>query len=262
MALMPAPVVPAPEARGIRYGLLAAANGPIDLPEHGRAAGVQYEPVTCGFARLYPVECPPEVTPTEKVFDPAEDVIEADPFVVYSTLQCGAAGHTSAELQTKVLRRLVNGEQSIAEEGVATILAAGATPLAADDETSFRSALGELEQWLYGDGGQYGNVGYLHTPVRFAAYAAAAGALIKDGPLWRTHMGSIWVFGGGYPDDGKIYISGQVTVWRTPEPFVAPPEQTFDRAANQYMLLAEREYAVAYDCVAASVEFVPEVVAS
>ncbi len=63
-------------------------------------------------------------------------------------------------------------------------------------------------------------------------------------------MGTVWAFGGGYPDDGTIYISGQPTVWRSSDVFVAPASGAFDRLTNQYNMIAEREYAVAYDCLA------------
>lgn len=264
MAIVPAPIVTAPEPRGLRYGLLTAANGPIDLPSpHGRGGGVRYDPVSCGFARLYPVECPADVVPVEKMFDDADSIITAEPFVAYATYVCGAAGYSAAELEAKVARRLANGEQTIAESAMATVLAAGAVGLAAPDPTSIESVVGELEQWLYGiNGAAYGNVGYLHAPVRFEPYASFFGLIQKDGALLRTHMGTIWVFGGGYPDDDTIYISGQVTVWRSPDVVIPPALQGFDRQLNQYNLLAERDYAVAYDCVAASAEFVPAVAIS
>lgn len=259
MAIGPAPVVPAPEPRGLRYGLLTAANGPVDLPvPHGLGGGVRYEPVSCGIARTYPVICTGPLP--AKTFDAASPLVDASPFMAYASLQCGAAGHTAAELEAKVRRRLANGEQTIAEQGMATALTAAATPLTASDPTSIASVVGKLEQWLYGIAtANYGNVGYLHVPIRFASWATATGLAVKDGPVWRTHLGTIWVWGGGYPDDGRIYISGQATVWRAPDVNVPDPEQSFDRVQNQYYLLAEREYAVAFDCVAARASFVPEI---
>jgi hypothetical protein len=258
VAILPPLVVNAPEPRGLRYGLLIAASGPLELPQHGLSAGLIYEPVSCGHARLYPIECPAGVTPTVKVFDPLSGFVTANPFVAYASLQCGAVGNTADSMRTKVLRRLANGEQSVAEEGMATVLAAGATVVVAPDADDIRSVIGALEQRLYGDDGvAYGNVGYLHMPPRYANYAGSHGILFKDGNLWRTHMGTVVVFGGGYPDNGSIYITGHTTVWRAADVTVPDPEQTFDRSANQYFVLAEREYAVAYDCVAAVAQFIP-----
>ncbi|MCZ7478888.1 hypothetical protein [Micromonospora sp. WMMC273] len=251
MVMAPHTIVPAPEPRGLRYGLLTAANGPLDLPAPaGHGGGVQYEPVSCGFARLYPVDCDDD--PPEKTFDPADPWVTADPLVAYATLTCSAVGSTAQSLEAKVARRLANGEQSIAEQALDAVLStAGGPTLTAPDPTRIKSVIGELEQWLYGpDGANYGNVGYLHAPFRYAQVADP----VADGRLLRTKLGSIWVF-GAYPDDGTIRISGQVTVWRAPEVFVSPAGQGFDRASNTYRLLAEREYAVAFDCVTAEASY-------
>lgn len=250
MALVPAPLVPSPEPRATRYGLLTAANGPLDLPLHGAGGGVRYEPVSCGVAHVYPVEC--DDTPPEKTFDDGDDWVTAEPFLVYASLSCGSAGHTPAELEDKVRRRLAAGEQTQVEAALADVIAAdpALAALTSADDTSIVAAVAELEQWLYE---RYGYVGFLHAPVRAAAHAMDHGLLIKDGPVWRTAMGSVWVFGGGYPDDGLAYITGQVTVWRSADVQVPPAAQVLNRTTNQYALLAEREYAVAYDCVAASV---------
>ena len=144
---------------------------------------------------------------------------------------------------------------------MADALAAGATPLSTvTDPTRIDAVVGELEQWLYGiDGADYGSVGYLHAPVRVLSEAARHGLVVEDGKLLRTHLGTIWVFGGGYPDDGTIYISGQVVVYRSEDVYVPPAAQTFNRRTNQANLIAERVYAVAYDCVAAWAPFVPDV---
>lgn len=256
MTIAPPQVVPAPEPLGLRYGLLRTA-GPIDLPTHGLAGGIVYEPVSCGFARSYGTLCHTDERTGEKTFDPDETPIERESFVVYASLACGSAGKKTIDLETKVRRRLANGEQTVAEAGMATILAAGATPLVAPG-VMITDVVGELEQWLYGSDttapadAQYGNVGYLHASPRIAAHAVDADLIVQDGPLFRTRMGTIWVFGGGYPDDGTIYISGNVTIWRSPDVFVPEPRQILNRTTNQYHLIAEREYAVSYDCVAAS----------
>lgn len=258
MALMPAPFVDATQPRGLRYGLLAAATGPLELPQHALASGVRFRPVSCGGAHNYPVDCPTD-DPETKQFDPATPIIEADTFAVYATVECSRVGLTATQIEDMVRQRLASGEQTAAEVGMAEVLAAGAVPLSAPADSDIRSVIGELEEWLYGVGGAaYGNVGFLHAPVRFANMIGADGLLYRDGPLWRTHMGTIVVFGGGYPDDGTIYISGQVTVWRAADVTVPPPDQTWDRELNLFQVLAEREYAVAYDCVAASAGFVPE----
>lgn len=253
MVIMPPQLVESPAPRGLRYGLFTAAGGPLELPAPaGLAGGVRYDPLTCGWTRELPMDCPPD-DPDEKTFDPGDDWITALPFVVYASLQCGAVGYTAQQLEDKVRRRMANGEQTSAERQFTTDLLPLATAQSAPDPTSIASVFGELEQWLYGDM-QYGNVGMIHAPARASAYAAEAVQLVKDGNIWRTPLGTIVSFGGGYPD-GVVFITGQTTVWRAADVNVPSAQQTFDRTNNQWMLLAEREYAVGYDCLAAVAPF-------
>lgn len=255
--VLPYQIVQAPEPRGRRYGIFIAANGPNTLPPHARAGGITYEPVSCGYSRIFDAVCHTDQPAQSKISDEDEDWITADPFVVYATLLCGPVGHTEEEFSTKVQRRLANGEQTSVEAAMAAILLAGAVPVTPPGIT-LTDTVGELEQWLYGiqpaDQG-YGNVGCLHASPRISAYAMNEDLIVQDGPLLRTRMGTVWSFGGGYPDDGTIYISGQPTFWQSSDVFVSPPSQVFHQESNQYHMIAEREYAVAYDCLAASATF-------
>lgn len=255
--ILPPQVISGPEPRAVRYGLFTAALGPNVLVEHAMAGGLVYEPVSCGFSRIYPSACHTDVPETVKVFDGDNGLVTALPFVVYATLQCGAVGHTQLELEEKVRRRLANGEQTSVEAAMAAVLAAGATPVTPPG-IALSDTVGELEQWLYGinpTDQNYGFVGCLHASARIAAYAMEEDLIVQDGPLLRTRMGTVWSFGGGYPDDGTIYISGQPRIWQSPDVYLPDSAQTFDRDNNQWMLLAEREYAVSYDCLAASATF-------
>ncbi len=65
-------------------------------------------------------------------------------------------------------------------------------------------------------------------------------------------MGSIWAF-GAYPS-GNVIITGQTTVWRAPEISVG---QSFGQTDNQAITIAERAYAVSFDCFAGRAEFDP-----
>jgi hypothetical protein len=253
VAIIPARPVPAPEPLGLRYGLFTVATGPLPMPANAGAGGLTWEPVSCGTAHAYPADCHTD-DPDPKTFDLADPFTSAAPFTVYSTFRCGAAGHNAAQVEAIVRQRLANGEQSAVEEQLADVLAdavtADATALTAPDPTSLRSVVGELEQWLYGDQG-YGQIGFLHAPFRAAAYADML--VVREGNIMKTRLGTRWVF-GNYPD-GEIFISGHVTVWRDAEILVPPAAQTLDRATNQWNGIAEREYAVGFDCVAASAEF-------
>src|SRR5690606_23329321 len=102
--IVPGPLITAPEPVGRRYGLLSAAAGPIDLPPHGAGGGVRYVPVTCGEAHSWPIECV-EGTPgtTGKQGDLGDETIEATPFAVYASYECGSVGYTPTEFVDRVL---------------------------------------------------------------------------------------------------------------------------------------------------------------
>lgn len=280
--IIPAEPIAAPEPVGRRYGLFTAAAGPIDMPPHGRGGGVKYVPVTCGEATPYPIDCSGGfVLSGEKSGETDNALFEALPFAVYAAMECGSVGYTEAEWRAKVERRLANGEQGAVELALWTgAVSVGGTSLGIDnlqdsatditvaDETDFTAVIAALEFYLYNTAA-YGNVGYIHASVDMAAWAADHHLVEQDGPLKKTPYGSIWVFGGGYPGTGAdgaappvggsyLYITGQVTVWRAGDAFVAPPHQVMDRETNQMFLLTEREYAVGFDCATGRALFNPE----
>lgn len=281
--IIPGPLVPGPEAVRRRYGLLTAASGPLDLPVKGKAGGLRYVPVTCGSARLFPIECPADQQAQyNKIGDPNDPEIGALPFTVYASIDCGAAGYTEAEFEAKVTRRLENGEQGAVEFALwtgVTELGINSIPLGIDsfasapddvvvpDDSNPVAVLAAVEDWVYQIQG-YGNAAYVHAPVSVASWMADHNLVIDDGPIKRTPYGSVWVFGGDYPGTGDgnddppvggayLYVTGQVTVWRSPDVFVFPADQTMDRTLNQRTLLAEREYAVGVDCLIGRALFNP-----
>ena len=286
MAIIPGLVVPAPEPLEERYGLFTAALGPVELPTHGRAGGVSYESVACGTARAYPIGCydgQVEVPEGGKTGEPNNATVEASPFIAIATLECGALGFTGTEFEAKVRRRLENGEQGAVEAALWTglgldgdgleisSLSDTAEDVSAADEVSITGVVAALEDYAYRDQG-YGSVAYIHAPVSVAAWAAEAGLIVPDGTgrgaRKRTPYGSVWVFGGGYPGTGEdgaaapaggafIHITGQTTVWRSNDMHVFPADQTMNRTTNQRLLVAEREYAVSFDCFNGRAEFDP-----
>lgn len=278
MALIPGPSVPAPEPLGRRYGLFDAASGPLDLPRHGEGGGVRYVPETCGVGRAIGVSCYEPGEYPDKPIDTVPDEVDTGVFMALSTVACNAVGWTEAQYAAKARRTLESTEQSIAE---ATFWTGedylGATIDVLNLEKSaeaifpptggvsrIEAVLATLEEYAYRTH-QYGYRAYVHAPSRFAPYAAEAGLVIKDGNRWVTPNGSVWVFGGGYPGTGSgggtgwpgggfLHITGQVTVWRAPEIQVY---SAFDQVNNTRLSIAERPYAVAYDCFNARIEFNP-----
>lgn len=297
MTFMPRFVLPdldAPQPVGERYGLFAAAGGPFEMPNHAVGGGISYYPTSCGFTREYDIECGPTESPGEspgdiyKVFDPGTPFTEGDPFALYSTIQCGSAGLGAlAEDAVETIRRrldlrFANGVQTGVESAASTLFAlSGAPELEPPDASNIWEVLATLEQWLYGrqdvdtvgggtsPGQGYGFRGFIHTTPRVAAYAQRE-HLIEPDPdnrrLWRTAMGTVWVFGGGYSGalpgaaaavsgtDG-IYITGQTTVWKNTPEIKPDLRQTFDRETNQWMALQEGVYMVTWDCAIAAAPF-------
>lgn len=278
MALIPGPSVPAPEPLGRRYGLFDAASGPLDLPRHGEGGGVRYVPETCGTGRAIGVACYDPGEAPDKPIDTVPDEVGTGVFVALATIACNAVGWTQAEYEAKARRTLEATEQGVAEATFWTgedYLGAdiGVLDLEKTAEAIFPPAAGideiatvlaTLEDYAYRTH-QYGYRAYIHAPSRFAPYAAEAMLMVKDGNRWATPNGSIWVFGGGYPGTGAggasgwpgggfLHITGQTTLWRAPEIQVS---SAFDPETNTRMAIAERAYAVAYDCFNARAEFNP-----
>lgn len=281
MGIIPGPVITGPEPLRTRYGLFTAAVGPLDLPEpQGRGGGVRYIPRTCGTANTFPIACENEqVSSFTKALDEFQEAVEALPFGVFASLECGSVGFTASEIENLARERLDDGEQHATEQTFWTgrtdlavetginSLEDSATDITAADPLAIESAVADLEDWLYRQQ-EYGYVGFIHAPVRVAAVAANSHLVIDDRGIKRTPYGSIWVFGGGYPGtgaDGEVppnggsfmHITGQVAVWRAAEPFVYPANDVFDREANQRLMIAEREYAVGFDCHNARILFNP-----
>jgi hypothetical protein len=275
MPLIPSQEVPAPVPGPRRYGLFDAASGPVDLAGNARGAGVRYRPVTCGSARSWPLGCyagsvvPPEGGKEGLALAPE---VNAIPFLVMAGQTCSRVGYTSGEFDAMIRAELEAGEQGAAEAALWTGLdgdgtGLGITSLATDpfdititDGDSITEVVAALEDYAYRAQG-YAYRAMIHAPVSVAAWAAEVGLIEKDGRLKVTPYGSVWVFGGGYPGGpdsaATLHITGQVSVWRSAETFVYPVDETMDRATNEVLLVAEREYAIGFDCLNGRATFDP-----
>lgn len=263
--LIPGMIVPAPEPIRTRYGLFAAASGPLDLAPHGEGGGVRYVPDTCGAAYAYGVTCYDGDDPApSKPLDGDNAEVQTGVFTVLSTMNCSAVGYTLEEYRAKVRRRLQTAEQGAVEEALWTGLdlegnSLGILSLSGEAESIpagydpglITDVVGALERYAYTTQG-YGYTAYIHAPIEVAAFAAEARLILPDGNRKVTPMGSVWVF-GAYPA-GSVIITGQTTVWRAPETQVY---DAFETATNQRLLVAERAYAVSFDCLAGQAEFDP-----
>lgn len=269
---IPAVVLPAPptSAMPLRYGLLQAAVGPLELPVNARSGGLKYVTPLCADGFGYEIACIDVQADKSADFDQGLNVVTGTPFMIYATLQCGAAGYSFEENRSFVVERLKGVEQGVLEEifststfgqgpgllgadGITTVVGGGTTAL---------DVVSELERAMYcGASLKYGAPAYLHMPIPvFNELKAVTGLLSFDGTRWRTPMGSVVSSGcyagntpaGAAPADGTfwVYITGQTTVWRASDNdiHVYDREGSLDRTTNQWLLIAEREYVVTYEC--------------
>jgi hypothetical protein len=271
-AITPAFEVAPPAPGPVRYGLFAAATGPLELPEHGRAGGLQWEQDVCGTATLYTAECPPTGQDT-KVSAEGDDYMTAAPFVVYAMSNCAPIGRGPEEHRRRAIARLMAGEQTAVETalwngggvGVTPALTLAGATTVVSAATGFAARIAALEEAFYD---AYGYQGTVHVNTRAYGAAAAAGLirspngggqLFADGGRLQTPIGSVWSFGAGYditgpanvaPEDGSVFafITPNVTVYRSTEVNAPDPQFTFNRTTNQMYALAEREYVVGYGC--------------
>lgn len=255
----------------LRYGILQAALGPFDLPVHARNGGVRFVSPLCGEGFGYTVACIGATASKAASFGDASNTITGTPFIIFATMQCGTVGFTHEELTAMVVERLKSVEQAQLEEmfstgangltpallttsGISTVAGGGVT---VSDVTS------ELERAMYCGGAlntQYGPNAMLHVPIPVFNEMKTFHLIEFDGTRWRTPMGTIvsaGCYAGNGPDgvapaDGTfwMYITGQTAIWRTPDSDieVAPVEGSLNRTTNQMLMLAEREYVMAYEC--------------
>ena len=292
MVFMPRFVLPdseAPQPLGARYGLLTAAAGPVLMPPKAQGGGITYYPTSCGFTREYPIECGPDDSPGDespgdnfKVFDPGTPFTEGDPFLLYSSLQCGSAGlgamaeDAVATVDRRLRLRFSNGLSAGIEYATSVAFAnSGAPELVPSNPGDIVSVVAALEQWLYGrrfvgaePGQGYGMRGYLHvTPTAFD-YMKAEHLIepdVNNRQIWVTPIGTVVVpgaYSGALPGEAEavdgtdaLWITGQFTTWESPDTIQPDLRETFDREANQWMALIERVYMVTWDCAIAAAPF-------
>lgn len=252
----------------LRYGLFQAAVGPLDLPVHGRNGGLRYVTSICADGFGYDIACIGATASKTASFVAGSTTVTGTPFLVYATQTCGTVGFTFEEQRSMVVERLKSVEQGVVEDifsqsnngqapgliaadGITTVVGAGDT---------ITDVVGELERAMYCGAVSYGPPAYLHVPIPAFLRMKQEHLIEFDGTRWRTPTGTVVSTGcyanedpaGAAPADGVfwLYITGQTTIWRTPDSQiqVAPVEGSLNRATNQFLMLAEREYVVTYEC--------------
>lgn len=254
-------LAPAPTPGPLRYGLFSAATVTDGLGPRGIATGFQVPAEGCGVIRPYDANCD---TNPAKTFDEGLGYMEADPYWVYATRQCGSVGTTAAEITASVRTKLLSLEQHQVEEqfwGGGALASAPSLTTATGVTTVVPGVLGAgaaiaaLEDAFYAT---YGYVGTIHLAMRGYAAVKYAGLVERQGGQQITPIGSVWSFGSGYGITGPAAAApaaGSAWAFMTPPVLIRRSEiilpdvtATMDRSLNQYMALAERVYAHTWVC--------------
>lgn len=271
MASLTGPVyVSAPNPVVRRPGLFDAATGPLDLPEHARLGGLNYQTAVCELPDCYEVLCQTSGSRGTKSFDTGPSTITGLPFIVYSEIECSPVGMSDEQLQRYLFDRLSAGEQATVEN-VFSLQACGQAPGLSNNASVVTvttgtaidpvAALSRLEVQL---ASSYGLPGIIHVPIALGAYFAYLHLVQKQGNVWYTHVGNKVVFGnyagnspaGAAPAAGEVwmYATGQVAIWRDSEVFTTDRAMTLTRTTNVVTAVMERTYVVGFDCVVAGAQ--------
>lgn len=256
-------VPPLPRQRR-RYGLFNAATL-IPMENRIIAAGLQFFADDCGnFTELYDPAC--GVEPVPKTVHEGTELVGTDPFWVETRLRCGTVGRTVDEIVAAGAARLESNEQwrventlwlgSPTQPGVLNLNDAGAavvTPAA----SGAGAAISALENAFYQVNGYAGTI---HVNTQAEGALEDAGMLNPDAGVLRTRKLTAVSLGDGYaitgpggvaPAPGFVwaFMTGYVGIWRS-EDVMARVDRTraMDRTANQWDVIAERVYAVAWSC--------------
>lgn len=255
------------------YGLfkVVTAMGAMSdtLPIHSRQGGIRYETHVCGLPNCVETAC---IGAVSKTLDDEFVVVNGDPFLIVTDLTCGSVGLTEERVRAFLLEKALAGEQARVEQvfsvgdcGAEPSLANSATPATALAASANPvAAFAALEEALYST---YGLVGVIHVPYVAGPWLMANHLIEKDSAgIWRTAAGTAVSIGnydglspvGVAPGAGAtwFYITGQVSIWRTPESevFYSPYAESLNRSTNQWSGYREREYVVTYECGAFATE--------
>lgn len=245
--------VATPERKSPRGGLLAVANV-VDDSTGRTGMGVQYIEAGCSLPVVAPGLCwavlePPQVEVEPGVFADAPKLgsgIESaqfDPFALYAAVECFAGPGEDFEDRA---RALLEGGEGQALEAIFHSEVLDAAPAGTVVGAGALGAVASAEQ----DAGSYPALATLHMSRRVAV--DVEGYLEVDTDTWALHtkQGTPVANGAGYPDDQTIWATGQVTIWRGP----IVVNRAVDPTSNRVIAVAERTYAIGYDCFARKYE--------
>lgn len=256
--------IPAPRAPAQRYGLFTVASRAGDAGTRMIASGLQFVAEDCGMS-VVPYDATCGGPGTAKVFAPGTPIVDAKPYWLISTYQCGSVGTTPEDVRRRVRRRYEAGVQHAVENVVWTgaglpgqepaLTTAGAT-IVVPSAPGAGAAVAALEEAFYD---AHGYVGTIHVNQRAKGALKDAGVLDRrEAGVWKTELDTNVSMGAGYGITGPAAVApaaGFVWAFITPQVYLwssavnqPDPQQTFDRSLNQWKAVAETVYAHAWIC--------------
>lgn len=257
--IAPGRYVAPPGINGHRFGLFSVANMPDDSERW--QLGVEYEPLEGRIADLRASECVDEYMDT--IVPPTvPDPVDGIPFVVVGGYNCKATSRPVEEAEERARLALIGGEERAVEEALMTAAVQngpafpGATLIAGGDAVSLTEAFSQFERL---SGINYHSAGVIHMPRSLASFTGDLGLHQREGQRLETMLGTPVVAGAGYDSKNQsptgvepvgrerfIYLTQSVTV-RRGEIWLSPdPESYIDKANNDYVILASRDYLVTF----------------
>lgn len=256
--------IPAPAPPPRRYGIFDAATMAGDAGERMIASGLQFVAEDCGIS-VVPYNPTCTAPHDEKVFTPGTPIVDATPYWLIASYQCGTVGTTAADVRRRVEKKYNAGVQHAVENVIWTgggltgqnpaLTTAGAT-IVVPSVPGAGAAISALEEAFYD---AHGYVGTIHVNQR-ATGALAYGDVLdrREAGVWKTPLGSNVSLGAGYGITGPAAAApaaGFVWAFMTPQVYLwssavnqPDPVQTMDRSLNQWMALAETVWAHAWIC--------------
>lgn len=233
--------VAAPTVAPRPFGLFSVATPVMEADPHWQL-GIGWESIACTAPAFSKDQCitglvvPP---PPKEFTDSCDSWITVKPFVVYAG-QKVTGGMTPSEGEARAEARLALVEQTGAERGLWDELGSMIPGAAA---TTPADALALVEQAL-AEG--YAGLGVVHLSPWMATMLGST-HLVTSGSRVTTVAGTPVAIEAGVPSASKNTIVGTGAVVVRRAPVLA--FSSVDRAVNDVLAIAEREYLVGWDCM-------------
>ena len=235
-------------------GVLSVARV-IDTSGH-ELMGVEAQTDACGSAEEWAEWC--TTTPVgRKIFEDSLDYVVGDPFAIYAGVSCDLQRLDDAAQRAE--RRLNYGESRGIDQHVDADLATNLTVVDLGGPFPLPQGIGAAEAFA---ATFYGGVPTLLIPRLLLPCGCLSGLLSRDAD------GTLTTCAGSrvaplttainvpvVADTMPMYVTGQITLFRSPTTTISVPQQPFDNGTfAPARALAERVYVPVFDCLVAKVE--------